>query len=81
MIKVLGWVMVDHPHNITSDPIVCADWHRQLFRVAPLYYLSDTAKHKINNIVKDCCFQADDGENYFSLHRSILDVLLPLQGE
>lgn len=78
MIKVIGWFMIDYPHNITADPAIVADWHRKLFRVAPLYHVDSDSKQRITDMLEDCYLQADDGENYVYLPSSVIDILQPL---
>lgn len=35
--KVIGWTIEGLEHNITTDPKVCAEWHKMLFKVVPVY--------------------------------------------
>jgi len=35
--KVIGWTIDGLYHNITTDPKVCAEWHRMKHNVVPVY--------------------------------------------
>lgn len=43
--KPIGWAIEGLYHNITTDPQVCAEWHKMKFKVVPVYIQIEIKKN------------------------------------